>query len=63
MWGFEDPRIVRLDELDCWAITCTAYGPGGPAVYLAMTSDFVPLDRRGIIQRSIEKLRARQSQN
>ncbi len=55
LWGFEDPRIVRLDELDCWAITCTAYGPGGPAVYLATTTDFVSVERRGIIQRPEDK--------
>jgi beta-1,4-mannooligosaccharide/beta-1,4-mannosyl-N-acetylglucosamine phosphorylase len=54
-WGFEDPRIVRLDELDCWAITCTAYGPPGPAVYLATTSDFRTLDRRGIIMHPEDK--------
>ena len=23
-WGFEDPRIVRVDEHDRWVITCTA---------------------------------------
>ena len=34
-WGFEDARTVWIDELDCWAITCTAYGPSGPAVFLA----------------------------
>ena len=55
MWGFEDPRIVWLAELDCWAITCTAYGPGGPAVYLATTTDFVTIERRGIIQRPEDK--------
>jgi predicted GH43/DUF377 family glycosyl hydrolase len=54
-WGFEDPRIVRLDELDCWAITCTSYGPGGPAVYLATTADFVTVERRGIVQRPDDK--------
>jgi predicted GH43/DUF377 family glycosyl hydrolase len=54
-WGFEDPRIVRLDELDCWAITCTSYGPGGPAVYLATTTDFVTVERRGIVQRPDDK--------
>ena len=34
MWGFEDPRVVWLEELGCFAITCTAYGPAGPAVHL-----------------------------
>jgi len=54
-WGFEDARIVRLDELDCWAITCTAYGPSGPAVYLATTRDFKKLRRRGIIMHPEDK--------
>src|SRR5437763_15172204 len=36
-WGFEDPRVVWIEELERWAITCTAYGPSGPAVYLATT--------------------------
>jgi len=48
-WGFEDARAVWVDELDRFAITCTAYGPAGPAVYLATTQDFVSIERRGII--------------
>ena len=32
-WGFEDPRVVWVDELARWVITCTAYGPAGPAVF------------------------------
>lgn len=39
-WGFEDARVVWVDELERWVITCTAYGPAGPAVYLAATEDF-----------------------
>ena len=31
-WGFEDPRAVWVAELERWLITCTAYGPSGPAV-------------------------------
>ena len=34
-WGFEDARVVFAPELDRWVITCTAYGPAGPAVFLA----------------------------
>jgi predicted GH43/DUF377 family glycosyl hydrolase len=30
-WGVEDPRITRVDELDCWVIAFTAFGPQGPA--------------------------------
>lgn len=49
-WGFEDPRVVWVDELDRWVITCTAYGPAGPAVYLATTADFAAVDRHGVIR-------------
>ena len=54
-WGFEDPRVVWLAELKRFAITCTSYGPAGPAVYLATTSDFVQLERHGIIKRPEDK--------
>ena len=48
-WGFEDPRAVWVAELERWLITCTAYGPSGPAVYLASTTDFRTVERMGII--------------
>ncbi len=54
-WGFEDPRVVWVDELDRFVITCTAYGPAGPAVYLATTTDFVTVERYGIIQHPEDK--------
>jgi beta-1,2-mannobiose phosphorylase / 1,2-beta-oligomannan phosphorylase len=54
-WGFEDPRVVWVDELDRWVITCTSYGPAGPAVYLAMTEDFTTVERHGIIRRPDDK--------
>lgn len=54
-WGFEDARVVRIDELDCWVITCTAYGPSGPAVFLATTPDFRTVNRRGIIMHPEDK--------
>ena len=54
-WGFEDPRAVWLEELDCWVITCTCYGPAGPAVYLATTKDFSSVERHGIVKRSEDK--------
>jgi predicted GH43/DUF377 family glycosyl hydrolase len=47
-WGLEDARVVRIDELDTWAITYTAYGPPGPAVCMA-TTDFVNADVRGLV--------------
>lgn len=48
-WGFEDARTVWVEELDCFVITCTAYGPAGPAVYLATTQDFSTVERHGIV--------------
>jgi len=49
-WGFEDARVVWVDELRRWMITCTAYGPAGPAVFLAATEDFTSVERYGIVQ-------------
>lgn len=48
-WGIEDPRITRLDELDKWAITYTAFSECGPRVSLAMTKDFHEFERFGPI--------------
>lgn len=48
-WGFEDARAVWVEELDRFVITCTAYGPAGPAVYLATTADFTSVERHGIV--------------
>ncbi len=36
-------------------ITCTAYGPAGPAVYLATTEDFTTVERHGIIRQPEDK--------
>jgi beta-1,2-mannobiose phosphorylase / 1,2-beta-oligomannan phosphorylase len=54
-WGFEDARVVWIDELERWLITCTAYGPPGPAVFLASTTDFSSVERRGIIRQPDDK--------
>jgi predicted GH43/DUF377 family glycosyl hydrolase len=55
LWGFEDARAVWIEELDRFAITCTAYGPAGPAVFLATTTDFSSVERHGIIKRAEDK--------
>jgi predicted GH43/DUF377 family glycosyl hydrolase len=55
LWGFEDPRVVFVPELECWVITCTAYGPAGPAVYLATTEDFHTVVRHGVIRQPEDK--------
>ena len=54
-WGFEDPRVVWVEELARWVITCTAYGPAGPAVFLATTADFVTIERYGIVRHPEDK--------
>jgi predicted GH43/DUF377 family glycosyl hydrolase len=54
-WGFEDARVVWVPELDRWAITCTAYGHAGPAVYLATTEDFRTVERHGIVRHPDDK--------
>ncbi len=54
-WGFEDPRVVWLEELGRWVITCTAYGPAGPAVFLATTENFATVERYGIVRHPEDK--------
>jgi predicted GH43/DUF377 family glycosyl hydrolase len=54
-WGFEDPRVVFVPELERWVITCTAYGPAGPAVFLATTEDFTTVTRYGIVRQPDDK--------
>lgn len=48
-WGIEDPRITRIDELDCWAVVYTSYSHAGPTVSLALTKDFVTFEKAGPI--------------
>jgi len=54
-WGFEDARLVWVDELGRWVITCTAYGPAGPAVFLATTEHFHTVERVGIVRQPEDK--------
>jgi predicted GH43/DUF377 family glycosyl hydrolase len=54
-WGFEDPRTTWVDELDRWMIACTAYGPAGPAVFLASTEDFRSVERYGVVRQPEDK--------
>ena len=44
-----------MPELERWVITCTAYGPAGPAVYLATTEDFRSVERLGIVRQPEDK--------
>jgi len=49
VWGIEDPRISRLDEISRYAVTYTAYSPSGPGVSLATTEDFRSFERLGMV--------------
>lgn len=48
-WGVEDPRLTYVDELKAYVIAYTSYGPGGPAVSLALTGDFRTVEDLGVI--------------
>ncbi len=48
-WGLEDPRVTYVPELEAWIIAYTAFGPEGPGVSLAQTSDFVTFERLGMV--------------
>ena len=49
VWGIEDPRITRVDELGCYVVTYTGFSVSGPLISLALTSDFVEFERKGPI--------------
>ncbi len=55
LWGVEDARIVRLETLDCFAVTYTAYSRAGPLVALATTEDFRTFERHGSIMSPEDK--------
>lgn len=54
-WGLEDPRVTRVEELDRWIITYTAFGPGGPGISLAETTDFREFRRLGMVMAPEDK--------
>lgn len=47
-WGCEDARVTQVGPQK-WAIAYTAYSRYGPAVALAMTSDFERVERLGLV--------------
>jgi predicted GH43/DUF377 family glycosyl hydrolase len=55
LWGVEDARIVRLEALDGFAVTYTAYSRAGPLVALARTRDFHTFERHGPIMSPEDK--------
>lgn len=54
-WGVEDPRVSWVAELDAWVIAYTSFGPGGPSLSLASTSDFVTVKRLGMVRAPEDK--------
>ena len=54
-WGFEDARVSFVPEMDRYVITCTAYGPPGPCVYLATTKDFRVLEHEAVVMTPEDK--------
>lgn len=48
-WGFEDARVIFVEELDRYVITCTAYGSPGPSVYLAVSEDLTSIEEGNVV--------------
>lgn len=48
-YGIEDPRIVKLEEENRYAVVYTSFSPGGPLVSLATTDDFKAFKRYGVV--------------
>ncbi|MCD6116246.1 glycosidase [bacterium] len=55
IWGIEDPRVVRLEESDTYAVVYTAFSKDGPQVALALTKDFKTFEKHGIIMTAEDK--------
>jgi beta-1,4-mannooligosaccharide/beta-1,4-mannosyl-N-acetylglucosamine phosphorylase len=48
-YGIEDPRIVKLEDENRYAVVYTAYSESGPLVSLATTEDFETYRRYGVV--------------
>ena len=48
-YGIEDPRIVKLENSNDYAVTYTSFSESGPLVSLATTEDFKTFKRYGAI--------------
>ncbi len=46
--GCEDPRITYVDQLARYVMTYTAFGPTGPRIALAISSDLLTWERLGL---------------
>lgn len=54
-WGLEDPRLTWVEEMGCWVIAFTSFGPGGPGLSLATTEDFRSARRLGMVRAPEDK--------
>ncbi len=54
-WGLEDPRLTWVSELGAWVIAYTSFGPGGPSISLATTTDFRTVERLGVVRAPEDK--------
>jgi beta-1,2-mannobiose phosphorylase / 1,2-beta-oligomannan phosphorylase len=45
--GCEDPRVVYIEKLESYLMTYTAYGPLGPRIALALSTDLMSWKRLG----------------
>ena len=48
-FGLEDPRIVKLEDEDRYAVVYTSFSESGPLVSLATTEDFESFRRYGVV--------------
>ncbi len=49
IYGIEDPRIVKLEDGETYAIVYTSFSRSGPLVSLATTTDFESFRRYGVV--------------
>lgn len=54
-YGVEDPRIVKLEHEDAYAICYTSFSESGPLVSLATTTDFTTFRRYGVVMTPDDK--------
>lgn len=54
-YGIEDPRIVKLEEDNNYAVVYTSFSESGPLVSLATTKDFISFKRYGIVRTPDDK--------
>jgi predicted GH43/DUF377 family glycosyl hydrolase len=49
-YGCEDPRVTFIPAIDAYVMAYTAFGPDGPRIALALSSDGIRWDRLGLMR-------------